>query len=212
MDLLTRAPRTLGRVRRRLLLHRRGLAALCAAWAVLVGLQAAAPAPPATTPVWTAARDLPGGEVIGRDDLRLVQFAPDTAPSGRAAREELVGRTLVAPLVRGAPLSDRSVLGEGLLAGHPGLAAVPIRLTDPDVVRLLRVGDRVDLLAVAADRPDTARTVVTDALVLAIPQGRSEQISTGLSGRIVVLGVTPENAGKVVAAHVTALVTAVLTR
>ena len=55
-----RAPaRRLGRLRRRVLLHRRLLAALCVGAAVLAGLQAAAPPPPATVAVWTAARDLP---------------------------------------------------------------------------------------------------------------------------------------------------------
>lgn len=194
-----------------MLLHRRGLAGLAAAAAVLVGLQAAAPTPPPTTPVWTAARDLAGGHVLERDDLRRVAFAPGTAPEGRATPQDLVGRTLVAPLVRGAPLSNRSVLGDGLLAGHPGLAAVPVRISDPEVVRLLRVGDRVDLLATDADDPAEARVVAVHALVLTIPRGRFDQVSPDLSGRIVVLGITPENVGRVVAAQVTSFLTAVLT-
>ncbi len=194
-----------------MLLHRRGLAALSAAAAALVGLQAAAPSPPPTTPVWTAARDLAGGHVVEREDLRRVEFAPGSAPEQLATPGDLVGRTLVAPLVRGAPLSDRSVLGEGLLAGHPGLAAVPVRISDPEVVGLLRVGDRVDLFATAADAPGEARAIASDVLVLALPRGRSDRISADLSGRIVVLGTTPEVVGKVVAAQVTSFVTAVLT-
>lgn len=211
MDVLTGVPRTLRRVRRRVLLHRRGLAALAAAAAVLVGLQEAAPSPPRTTPVWTAARDLAGGHVVERDDLRRVDFAAGSAPEQRATPEDLVGRTLAAPLVRGAPLSDLSVLGEGLLAGHPGLAAVPVRISDPEVVRLLRVGDRVQLLATDADDPGEARVVASDALVLTIPHARSERISADLSGRIVVLGIIPEKVGTVVAAQVTSFVTTVLT-
>lgn len=211
MDVLTGVPRTLRRARRRVLLHRRGLAALAAAAAVLVGLQAAAPSPAPTVPVWTAARDLAGGHVVERDDLRRAEFAPGSAPGQRATPADLVGRTLVAPLVRGAPLADRSVLGEGLLAGHPGLAAVPVRISDPEVVRLLRVGDRVDLLTTDAGDPVEARVLATDALVLAVPHARSDQVSAGLSGRLVVLGITPESVRRVVAAQVTSFVTAVLT-
>lgn len=193
-----------------MLLHRRALAGLAAAAAVVVGLQATTPSPPPTTPVWTAARDLAGGHVLERDDLRRVAFAPGTAPEGRVTPEDVLGRTLVAPLVRGAPLSDRSVLGEGLLAGHPGLAAVPVRISDPEVVGLLRVGDRVDLLATDADDPAEARVVAVDALVLTIPRGGFDRISTDLSGQIVVLGIASENVGRVVAAQVTSFVTTVL--
>lgn len=204
------APR-LRRVRRRLLVHRRGLAALAAAGAVFTGLQAAAPTAPATTPVWTAARALPGGHVLERSDLRQVAFAPDSAPAELATPDDLVGRTLAAPTVRGTPLSQRSVLGEGLLAGHPGLAAVPVRITDPQVAGLLRVGDRVDLVATSARAPDEARLLARDAVVLTVPGDGFERVSTTLSGQLLVLGVTPEAVGKVVAAQVTAFVTAVWT-
>src|SRR3954469_18022740 len=103
---LGRSLRLLRRLQRRVLLHRRLLAALAAGGAVLVGLQAAAPPPPATVTVWTAARDLPGGSVIGPDDLVATDYRPRSVPADaiRGPRGA-VGHTLAAPISRGEPLT-----------------------------------------------------------------------------------------------------------
>lgn len=71
------------RLRRAVLARRRLLAATTAAFAVLVGIQATAPAPPPTRTVVTAAHDLVGGAAITRSDLTLARFAPDTVPGRR---------------------------------------------------------------------------------------------------------------------------------
>ena len=74
--------RTYRRARRVILARRRMLAALCTAGAVAAGLQAArAPAPP-TTPVLTAAHDVPAGVVLDSADLVTAAFRPDSVPTG----------------------------------------------------------------------------------------------------------------------------------
>src|SRR4051812_4867624 len=91
--------RLVRRLRRRVLLHRRLLAALCAGAAVLVGLQAAAPPAPETVTVWTASHDLTGGSVLGPDDLTASRFTPQTVPDGAVRRlSAVLGRTLAAPM------------------------------------------------------------------------------------------------------------------
>lgn len=186
------------RVRRAVLLRRRLLAAVCTAVAVLFGVQAAASPPPATVEVLTAARDLPSGEVLTRDDLVVAEFAAGTAPARVPAYDEAVGRTLAAPLTAGEPVTELRLVGPSLLDGYPGLTAVPVRIPDPDVVALLEVGDRIDL--VATDPRGTAETVViaADVPVLATPQPSSEAgvagAAAGLSGRLLVVGTLPEHA------------------
>lgn len=209
---MTRLLLLLRRVRRRLLVHRRLLAALFAGAAVLIGLRTLAPPPPPTTEVWTASRPLPAGHVITREDLRRVAFAPGSVPASVATPDDLIGRAVAAPVVRGAPLSPGSVVGEELAAQHPGLVAVPVRLGDPDVAALLRVGDRVDVLASRPDDPDQALLLARKAVVLALPRAANQAGMSGLPGRLVVLGVTTEAGEKLVTAGVSAFVTVIWSR
>ena len=191
-------------VRRRVLRHRRLLAALCVGGAVLAGLQAVAPPPPATVTVLVAARDLPAGTVLDGDDLVATAFRPGSAPDGVAGRGSAVGRTLAAPLRRGEPVTDVRLVAPSLLQGYPGLVAVPVRIPDPGTVDLLRVGDRVDLLVTETD--GSAAQHLADAVpVLALPRERSGDgpVSGGVAtGRLVVLGTSPALAGPVSAAAV----------
>src|SRR6476469_1628196 len=141
-----RLPRALRRARRQILARRRPIAAGCAAVAVLAVLQANAPPATPRATVLTAARDLPAGAVIGSDDLTRTAFDPADVPDGMLRDpRSAVGRTTAVPVRRGEALTDVRLVTSSLLTGHPGLVAVPVRIGDPGVVRLLRVGDRVDL-------------------------------------------------------------------
>jgi len=84
--------------------------------------------------------------------------------------------------------------GPGLAASHPGLTVLPVRLTDADTAALLRVGDRVDLLATDSQTGETT-VVCAGALVVGLPRadgndGRNS-VTSGLTGRLVVIGVPP---------------------
>jgi Flp pilus assembly protein CpaB len=184
--------------------YRRLLAALCAGGAVLAGLQAVAPPPPATVSVLVAARDLPAGTVLADDDLVTTAFRPGSAPDSVAGRGRAVGRTLAAPLRRGEPVTDVRLVAPSLLAGYPGLVAVPVRIPDPGTVGLLRVGDRVDLLVTETDG-SAAEQLAADVPVLALPRDDGDGGPAGgglVSGRLVVLGTAPGLAGPVSAAAV----------
>lgn len=190
-------------VRRAVLRRRRPLAVLLTAAAVALGLRAAVPPPPAATTVVVAARDLPAGAPLAADDLTTVDLPPDAVPEGVVA--DPAGSVLAAPVRRGEPVTDRRLVGPGLVADAPGTVALPVRLSDAEQAGLLDVGDRVDLLA-TDPQAGTTTTVTTDVLVLALPHPDAAA-ADALTGRLVVLGVPSVDLLEVSTAAVTAFVT-----
>lgn len=187
---MNRLALTARRFRRAVLAHRRLLAGLSAAAAVAAGLQAAAGPPPPKSLVLTAARDIPGGTVMSAADLDPVPFDPASVPSGVVtSKAAAVGRTTAAPLREGEPITDVRLLSGSMLAAYPGTVAAPTRIGDAGAVSLLKVGDRVDVLA--ADPQGGAETIVVaaDAPVIAIPR-RREAASAIAQGGLIVLAVS----------------------
>jgi pilus assembly protein CpaB len=209
MNVLSRVLDRLDRIHRRFLWHRRPLAALAAAAAAYIVIQAATAPPPQTVQVWTAARDLPNGTVLDRTDLVRHAFTPSSVPRDQLrSAAQVLGRTLAAPVGQGMPLTTDAVVADGWLAHRPGLSAVPLRITDPSVVGLLTVGDRVSLVATDPQRPGRVEQLVSDATVLAIPRSQSGPTG-GLQGRLVVFGVPPEAATGVAAISASQFLTVV---
>jgi Flp pilus assembly protein CpaB len=169
--------------------HRRLLAAACAAAAVAFALPALRPAAPRGVPVLTVARDLPAGATLRPADVRPVTLPAAAAPDG-LVRSGVAGRVLAGPMRRGEPVTDARLIGPGLLGGYgPDLVAVPVRMADAESVRLLRPGDRIDVLATAGSfdaAPDglgraagRARAVAWAVPVVTIP-GRPSGAQSGL--------------------------------
>ena len=187
------------RVRRVVLARRRWLAALLAGVAVAAVVESATtPLPPAVG-VLTATRDLPAGEVLGRDDLVEVDFAPGSVPSG--ATRDPVGRTLAAPLGRGEPVTDVRLVGPALTAGDPALTALPVRLPDAGMVALLEVGDRIDLIG-TDPQGSGASVVATGVPVLALPRPSSDTGGSAQPGELVVVGAAPTDVTRLADASV----------
>ncbi|SOE00986.1 Flp pilus assembly protein CpaB [Blastococcus haudaquaticus] len=198
------------RLRRpRSLLHtaRRVLAVLLAALALVLALRPA-PRPaaadvPATTPVAVAATDLLPGAPLTSQDVRLVRFPDDLAPTGTTAdAADLAGRVLAGPVRAGEPLTDVRLVGAGLTARLPeGQVAAPVRLADLAVAALVRAGDRVDVLATAPDAA-AAEVVAASALVLAAPAAGPEG-----AGGLLLLAVDPATAARLAAMAAAATLT-----
>ncbi len=185
--------------RRAVLARRRPLAALLTAVAVLASLRTLSPAPEPTARVLVAAHDLASGAVLRAEDLTTAAYPVATVPDGLAA--EPVGRILAAPLRRGEPLTDVRLVGPSLVAGYDGRVAVPVRLPDAGTVALLTVGDHVDLVA-ADPGGGGARVVAASVPVLALPRSSEGPASSGLTGRLVVVGATPASATAIAEAAV----------
>ncbi|GAA4063830.1 SAF domain-containing protein [Actinomadura miaoliensis] len=173
---------------------RRPLAALSAALATGLAVLALRPPPVATVRVLAAARDLPSGTVLSARDLRPLSLPPDAVPAG-ALRANAVGRTLAGPMRRGEPLTDARLLTSGLLRGYgANTVATPIRIADAGVARLLRPGDRIDVLTTPSPDTPFSRTVVSSAPVVAVPRPRSDQ------GALIVLATDRPQAAALAAA------------
>jgi len=150
-------------------------------------------------PVTVAARDLASGTVLTADDLAVRRYPAAVAPP--ASSSSAVGRTLAAPVRAGEPVTDVRLVAPSLVAGYPGLVLMPVRLADAETVALLRVGDRVDVIA-ADPRHGEASAVAVDVPVVAVPSADPES-STGaapLSGRLVVLAVAPSDVDRIAGA------------
>lgn len=209
---MNRLPLALRRLRRAVLARRRLLAGLSAAVAVAAGLQAASPPDPVRTSVLTAARDIGAGVVVSAADLRRTPYDPGTVPAGVFTEASAaVGRTTTGPVRAGEPMTDARLVTSSLLEGYPGLVAVPVRIGDAGAVRLLRVGDRVDLLAADPQGQVAARVVGRDVPVLAIPR-ESEQSPGLTNGALVVLAVSDTATRSVAQASVSAFLSVVITR
>ena len=205
--------RPLRRARRRVLLHRRPLAAVSAAGAALVALQVTSPPPPRTVGVWTASRDLTSGTVLGPADLTSTPFTPGSVPTHAVTDpRQVLGRTLAAPLSRGEPLTRLRTVSRGLLSGYPGTTAVPLRVTDADVVDLLRVGDRVSFVVADPDGRTPAGPLVDDVPVVAVPHSADNGLRSSTPGRLVVAAVPSSQASEVAARAATSILIPVWSR
>lgn len=168
------------------------------------------PAPPATVTVALAARDLPSGTVLAAADLTRVSV-PEGVALARTPTD-IVGRTLAAPVRRGEPVTDVRLVGPALVSAFPGRLALPVRIPDPGVVALLRVGDRIDVIGVDPQGGGTA-AVATDVPVLALPAAKPDEASgSGLGGRLVVVAALPGEVDQIADAAVTRYLAVALPR
>lgn len=159
-----------------LAVRRRLVVAALTGIAVVSGLSAVRPSPPATRRLWVVSRDLPGGKPLAAGDVRVERLPASDVPAGALPpTAAVVGRLLAAPMRQGEPLTDVRLLSPALLSAtdQPGDVAVPVRVADgPAALALVRAGDLVDVIA-AADPgdggPARSSTVVHDVRVLATP-------------------------------------------
>ena len=103
-----------------------------------------------TVPVVVAARDLEVGTVVAAADVKLVEWPGSAAPVEFASsREQVVGLSLLAPVVMNEPIRKQSLLGqESAAAPIPdGLRAVSFKLHDEAALAgWVRPGSRIDIL------------------------------------------------------------------
>lgn len=200
----------LRRTRRAFLARRRLLAALCAGLAVAAALQALAAPPQPRSAVLVAAHDLAAGTRLRADDLATRGFVAGTVPAGTLTAAEAMGRTTVGPVRAGEPLTDVRVLDRALLDAYGDAVAAPVRIADPAAVALLRVGDRIDVLA-ADPQGSGARVVASDVPVLALP-GRAAAGTDLVSGALVVVAAPEDVARDLAAVGATSLLSLTLSR
>lgn len=97
---------------------------------------------PATHEIVVAARDLPAGSVLAKDDFERVRVPSDFL--SRASVEDLSGFTLAASVPEGYPLSSDLVLNSEFLEfAPPGHSIVSVTITNDGTLELAQVGSHV---------------------------------------------------------------------
>ncbi len=82
----------------------------------------------------------------------------------------VIGRAIAGPMRRGEVLTDRRVVDADRLSGFPAdTVLATVRLADADALSNLRVGDRVDVVAVDPDGGARAEVVVRGVEIVTLP-------------------------------------------
>jgi Flp pilus assembly protein CpaB len=193
----TVAPRSAGRLRRLDLRVVIGLALLLAG---VVGTVGAVQRAGQRTPVLVMARDVPAGQVISAQDLRVTELglAPGVAALGVEDRGRVAGQVASVPLAAG------QVLGPTAVAEAPPLAAGQVLMSvamapEHAAAGTLRAGDQVAV--VASNPPDQptagrAEVVLSPVPVLAV---RSPTEEADGEGKLLVSLAIPEEQAPVLA-------------
>jgi pilus assembly protein CpaB len=163
------------------------------------------PASAASTPVAVAARDLPLGTVLAREDVELVQWPSGAVPQSYAtSAEEVVGRGLITQVAAGEPLLTSKLADKEAGGGLPivipeGMRAVSVRVNEVIAVAGFVVpGTRVDVLVtVGQEEGVVTRVILQNVRTLAAGQ----MIQRDAEGKpvtvtVITLLVTPEEAEK----------------
>jgi pilus assembly protein CpaB len=149
----------------------------------------APPPPPRRLAVLAAARQMPFGTLLRREDLQWVDLNEGADTTGLFVRgvvpdDELYGSALRADVAEGQPIGTPMVVRPGdraFLASvlTPGMRAVSINLaTGSSVGGLVQPGDRVDILLLQAfaqepalsPRRAASETILTNVRIIAIDQ------------------------------------------
>lgn len=137
----------------------------------LVQNQPARTAEVATQAVVVAAADLQLGSELKKEDLTVVNFPAGQAPEGTFAQpSEIIGRGLIAPLVKNEPVLPSKLASKEAGSGLPpvipeGMRAVSVRVNEViGVAGYVLPGTRVDVITTAT--PTMSQVDTTSKLIL----------------------------------------------
>jgi pilus assembly protein CpaB len=169
----------------------------------------------ATAKAVVAAKELPMGELLTRESVKLVDWPARTPLQGGFTRiEDVVDRGLLASVVENEPLTTNKVATKEAGAGLPptiteGMRAISIRVNETtNVAGYVTPGTRVDLLVVINQQegPDRiARVVLSNVQVLTsntlYDQDEARKAGKPVRSTVVTLMVTPADAEKIALAQ-----------
>ena len=180
--------------------HRRGLGLLALCFALITGLGAALSPPTAPVALVVAARALPPGAALAASDLAVVMVNDEQVPDGAFTDpQQVIGRPLVISLTKNTPITTSVLTSESLTDHDAGEVLVPFRVRDADVAGLLRVGDRLTIVAAS---PEGISTTVAEHLRVArLPSSANGGLmsASSSSGALIVVTATRSVAQQVAA-------------
>ena len=140
-----------------------------------------------TESVVIAKTALSAGSILGRSDLKLVEWPKEHYPEGLVFQEvkPLIGRTLKRDILPSEPIYKAKLAGDQSLGGLPvvipkGMRGVTVSANVVSgVAGFVKPGTRVDVLAtgqvdVSDKKVEVAHTVLQNVMVLAIDQEASD--------------------------------------
>lgn len=150
---------------------------------MLLGLGALHAEPPGRTVVVTA-RDLGSGTTLAADDVHRVRLPAASVPAHSTNHiDDVIGHTVAGPMRRGEVVTDRRIVRADRMSGFPaGTVLVTVRLADADALSSIRIGDRVDVVAVDPEGAK-AEVVARSVEIVTLPRGddRSDGIPVGVA-------------------------------
>jgi pilus assembly protein CpaB len=156
-----------------------------------------------------AARELPMGTLIAKDDVKLVPWpASDPLPGGFDTVDKVINRGLVAAVLKNEPLSESKLAPTEAGAGLPptipaGMRALSVKVNEVIGVAGFTVpGTRVDVLAMVRENNNAmSRIVVSNVQVLTsgtkYDQDQSRKDGQPIKTTVVTLAVTPSDAERI---------------
>jgi pilus assembly protein CpaB len=196
------------------------LVALCAAGVATYGVYRAIQNAPVrtvqmpTTPVVVAARAMPIGTLLTRDELRVIAWpASNPVPGGFANLDAVAGRGLVVTVAENEPITELKLAPREAGAGLPptitqGMRAISIKVNEIiGVAGFVLPGAHVDVIVTVTGQTEggaIARCVVSDVLVMAA--GTRYDLEQSKEGKpipttVVTVAVTPEDAERIALAY-----------
>jgi pilus assembly protein CpaB len=156
-----------------------------------------------------AARAMPVGAMVTKDDLKLVPWpAANPVPGSFTSIDQAVNRGLIGPVAENEPVTESKLAKVGSGAGLPptiteGMRAISVRVNEViGVAGFVIPGTRVDVLVSMKQGEDTlARVVVSNVQVLTagtrFDQEQALQDGKAIPTSVVTLLVTPPDAEKI---------------
>jgi pilus assembly protein CpaB len=134
-----------------------------------------------TLAIFVAMEDIPTGDLVTAEMLKLEEWPKDKVPEGALAKlEDIEGRRPKTKIWSGTVILDNQLLDHGESAGGgaaqipPGYRVVSVRVDDESgISNLIRPGDRVDVLLYMKRNPGTVtetatKTIFQDIKVFAV--------------------------------------------
>lgn len=171
--------------------HRRGLAAVLAGVVVFAGLSAVTRTDTADlVAVVVTSRLVVAGSTVTGDDVKLARMPPQAVPEGALIRvQDAVGKVAGTGIRTGQILTDLTLVGG---TSSDGSVVLSVKLDNPELAALAPPGTRVTLFATTSAEP-----VASHVLVVAVPTVDGGGILSAASSKILLVRVTPDEAGRI---------------
>ena len=171
--------------------HRRGIAAVLAGVTVFAALSAVTGKDTADlVSVVVATHLVTAGSTVTGTDVRLSRLPRQAVPDGALTHTgDAVGKVAGTGLRSGQILTDLTLVGGTTTDGSVVLS---VKLDNPELAALAPPGTRVTLYATTS-----AQAVASHVLVVAVPAAGSGNVLSGSTATVLLVRVTPEEAGAI---------------